>query len=242
MALKLDLCRIIETRELPWASGITSVREGQPLVRVYESGSERGRPSNVANSAVGFAGIAYSSETAISRWPKIETLTLAAGGGVQTPSLSKTPADRTNALAIFNSSGTAVMVSTDGTPAANEIDVSATGVINTHSGIAAGAYTFVYEYAPTALEARILQGDTEPGQHVTSELRSTSAIVRGDVYTTEWDIDADWDDANAALGVRMTADGRFTIGAAAAVGSRIPGIDVIQYPTSESEFLGLRLA
>lgn len=239
MALKLDLCKITAVREIPWKDDVTQVREGQALKRAFENGEEHAEPSDTANENGGFLGTAYSTETAIKRWPAIEVLTLE-GNTEESVALAHRPADRTNRLAIYDSDGNAEVVSTDGSPGASEIDVSATGAIETGSSIAGGTYTFVYEYEPSAREARVLQGDTEPGNHVTAEFGSTSVITAGDVFTTEWDVEADWDAANAAHGVRMTTDGRFTTSDSAA--NAIPGVAVIQYPTAESEFLGLRYA
>ena len=235
--MKIDLCRITGVREIPWASTVTQVREGQALVRSYDGGKEVISPSAGVGVA-GFVGIALSTETAVTFWPRKEDIALAAGVA-SGASLSRVPRDRANRLAIFDSSGAAVTVSTDGGAGSGEIDVSATGAITGHSSTTAGTYTFVYEYEPTAAEVRTLQGDTEPGNAVNAELMSNSVIIRGDVYTTDWDVEADWDDTNAAFGVRLASDGRFTVGTATAA---LAGVSVIQYPTVDQEFLGLRLS
>ena len=251
MALKLDLCRIAHdgTRSIPWADDVTQVREGQSLIREYENGKEVIKPSDTANSNAGFAGVAFSTETAVTRWPRIEqiALTAAADGAanVQANSLSKVPAfDRGStsaySIAVFNSAGVAQTV-VAGTPGSNgQIGITATGGISTRgAAITAGTYTFVYEYVPTAIEVRTLQGDLEPGNAINAELGSNGVIIKGDIYTTEWDVEADWDATSAALGVRMTTDGRFTV--SDSVANAIPGVAVIEYPTVDNEFLGLRL-
>ena len=238
MALKIDLCRITGFREIPWADGVVQIREGQPTVTVYEDGEQHVEPPDALGNA-GYAGVAISNETELDSWPVAEEISLSAAAGAQDDGLSHRPQSPDD-VKIYEADGTAVDVDNAGAIASGDIAISATGAITTGANVDAGIYTFVYRYVPSVREARTLQGDLEPGGHVSSELGSTGVIVAGDVYTTEWDTESAWTAAAAARGVRMDANGRFTV--ADTVANAIPGVSVIQYPTADSEFLGLRFA
>lgn len=92
-----------------------------------------------------------------------------------------------------------------------------------------------YEYSPSMIEARVLQGDVQPGGTVPANYQWTGVIAEGDVYTTAFELADDWTDPNAVI--RVGANGKLTTqGTGAVVDAYVIGV-----PNQETPFLGICL-
>lgn len=92
-----------------------------------------------------------------------------------------------------------------------------------------------FEYSPTALETRVLQGDVQPGGTVPAHHTFTGVLYKGAVFTSHFEVADDW--ANASLPIRLGANGKFTTqGTGAIVDAWITGV-----PSPSLPFLGLEL-
>lgn len=184
------------------------------------------KPSTGAAGEV-FVGASLSQPLTLFNFPKVEALTV---NGSNQITLSKTPL--AGSLRVVNAAGAALVA---GTPASNATDYSITGqVITVNVALAGQVVTVVYQFAPTVTEARMLQGDTQPGGAAALTTGTVGVIQAGTVYTTEYDTTVDWSVANPV--VKVGANGKFTIGGTGAV---VPNAQVRQVPSSGDVLLGL---
>lgn len=222
--LLLDQSRISRSAERKTAAGVTLDAEGKALVAAYESGDLVVQPSTgVANEV--FAGVSLSSEFSLASLPRVQDLVVSADP--YTVTLDRDPTGATLRVSI---GATAI---TEGDPGAEAAQYSISGrVLTFHSSRAAATATIAYRYSPTVQEAQSIQGDIEPGSHITSALGLTGTIEGGEVYTTEFDTNADWSGVPV---VRLGANGRFTVGGS---GTIVPCL-VTHKPVAGKAYLGI---
>ena len=104
---------------------------------------------------------------------------------------------------------------------------------NTVTGLDLGDYIIGYEFSPTMIEARVIQGDVQPGGTVPMNYDFTGVLAKGDLFTTSFEISDDW--AAAGVKIRLGANGKLTTQGS---GSIINAY-VIGTPNAQSPFLGI---
>lgn len=181
--LLFDRTRVLESIEVPVATGYTVTAEGQPLVADYTSGSFRAKPA-AALATDSFYGVSLSQQLTLVALPFYETVTPVAGGVVN--------------LSRGNIYTTSIVVPTftvvSGTPSgATEVQLNeVNGTLTFHSGAATSAVTVRYRFQPTVVEVNTIQGMNPAGGAAQFVTDSVAAIRHGHVYTTEFDTTIDW--------------------------------------------------
>lgn len=104
---------------------------------------------------------------------------------------------------------------------------------NTVSGLANGNYTIGYEFSPTMIEARVIQGDVQPGGTVPMNYDFTGVLAKGDIYTSGFEVSDDW--TAPSLKIRLGANGKLTT---QGTGTIIDAY-VIGTPNAQAPFLGI---
>jgi hypothetical protein len=221
--LNLTSCQINRSDEMPLDLAATLSAVGCALVQGTDGSVKPGTGASTEK----FVGASLSQPLALSAFPKVETLTVNAQGKVV---LAKAPIGGT--LRVVNASGAAL---TAGDPATVTTAYSIVGEeVTVHSSLVGTALTIVYQFVPNMVEARTLQGDTQPGGAASLTTGTVGVIRAGTIYTSEYDTTVDWTAPNAD--VRVGANGRFTIGGNGAV---VPNAQVRRIPTGVDATLGL---
>lgn len=221
--LNLTACQINRSDEVPFDPAATLTAVGAALVQGAGGTVKQGS----GGAGEKFVGASLSQPLTLTNYPKVESLTAAAGGLV---TLSKTPIGGT--LRVTNASGTAL---TAGDPSTQAGQYSISGnVITVHASLIGTLITAAYQFAPNLTEARTLQGDIQPGGAASLTTGTVGVIRAGTIYTTEYDTAVDWSGTN--LDVRVGANGRFTVGGSGAV---VPNAQVRKSPSSTDGTLGL---
>jgi len=170
-----------------------------------------------------FVGASLSQPLTLLNFPKVEALIPSAANTV---TLFATPLSGT--LRVIDTATNATI--TLGTPSSSATQYSISGNVVTVNVARVGvSTTFFYQYAPTTVQARTLQGDIQPGGAASLSTGTVGVIRAGLIFTTEYDPTVDWTAANPA--VKVGANGRFTIGGSGAV---VPNAQVIQFPVATS--------
>ena len=171
-----------------------------------------------------FVGFALFQRGHLLSIPKFEEVVALADGHVH--KLNRTPLG--GVVVVRNrATNTALVSGTD-----YEYDVGTNEVTLTDEGT---DVTIAYEYSPTQVEARVIQGDVQPGGVVPVNYPFTGVIAKGDVYTSHFDINSDWTNPNAVI--RVGANGKLTTSGSGAIVDAY----VISAPNAELGFLGLCL-
>ncbi|MNQ83400.1 hypothetical protein D3C85_984780 [compost metagenome] len=122
-----------------------------------------------------------------------------------------------------------------GAPASDAETQLAGDVVTFHADNIGKSYTVQIAYEPSMAEASQLLGHMPIGGLSATYQGVVGIITRGEVATTFYDASADW---ASAIDVKLGADGRFTTSGA---GSVVPGLTVINAPSSENSALTLRV-
>ena len=104
---------------------------------------------------------------------------------------------------------------------------------NTLTGLDAGDYVVAYEFSPTMIEARVIQGDVQPGGTVPMNYDFTGVLAKGDLYTSSFEVADDW--TVAGVKIRLGANGKLTT---QGTGTIIDAY-VIGTPNAQAPFLGI---
>lgn len=221
--LNLTACQINRSDEVALDSAATLTAVGSTLVQ----GSGGSVKPGTGSAGEKFVGVSLSQPLTLTSFPKSEVLTANAQAKI---TLAKAPIGGT--LRVVNASGTAL---TAGDPATQAGQYSISGqTVTVHASLVGTAITVFYHFAPNQVEARTLQGDTQPGGAASLSTGTVGVIRAGKVFTSEFDTTVDWTAANPD--VRVGANGRFTIGGSGAV---VPNAQVLQAPSSTDSLLGL---
>jgi len=227
--LNLTQTRIRASEELPFDTAATNSTVGCILVQGSSVGTVK--PGTGASGEL-FVGVSLSQPLSLTNYPRVESLTVNASNQI---TLSRTPLGST--LRLIDSSN-ANTVQTAGTPASNANQYSISGTTVTLNSATQGhAILATYQYSPTTLEARTLQGDVQPGGAASLTIGTVGVIRAGTVYTTEYDTTVDWTAANPAI--KCGSSARFTIGGS---GASVPNAQVIQAPSTSDALLGVAFA
>jgi hypothetical protein len=220
--LYLPKSKFIDSAEANVVPGVAITAEGQALVRAAGAPHLGVMPSTGALGElfVGFAIAATSAAAFLASYNnKVETLVVPGSGIIQ---LASTPV----AGQVF------VYDETSGDP----VDAPALAD-NQISGLEAGNTVRVtYKYAMTVVQARALQGDTQPGGYVGDHVGQIGLIKRGLIYTSEFDASVNWAKAKE---IRLGANGQVTD---KGTGTVLTGAYVVALPSAETAYLGLEFS
>ena len=221
--------KIVQSTEMPVATGFTVTAEGAALVADRTSGVFGAKMSaGVANEQ--FLGVSLAQQLTLLYVPKVESLVQ---GAPNTITLAKAPAS--GSLRVVDA--TTGTVQTLGA-ATNANEYSIVGQVITLPAAQTGhTYTVYYRYSPTTVEARTIQGDIPAGGAASLTLGSVGVITQGTVVTSEYDTSVDWSVANPV--VKLGANGLFTIGGS---GVTVPNAYVTQIPSATDSFLGVHFS
>lgn len=227
---KTSLVRVV-TRAIV-ANGSVNA-EGACLISNVEAGLRGVTQSNGSSGEV-FAGIAIYEKAPLTSVPKIEE------GVVDDTTfkvaLAKVPVGGAAAMRVVDLTTNTVLTAGSAANAGEfELTGSLSNEVLVNSSRADHNLRIMYRFSPTTNEARQLQGDVRAGGTALAAYGRTGVILIGDVYTTEFDLNVDWNVDNIVP--RTGANGRITIGGSGAI---IPG-SIISAPTVESPFLGISL-
>lgn len=216
--------RAAVSRELPIAVGASVQAEGLALVADNTTPTFGVKPSAGASGEV-FLGVSISQEFPLAAYPKVEEKVQPVANTV---TLSRDPISGT--IVVYDVTAGAVIAAGGG-------GYSISGrVITLQSGTVGHVIRVTYKFAPSAAEARIIQGDVYPGGAAGTTFGQVGLLVDSAIYTTEFDSSINWSQANPV--VKTGANGQFTVGGN---GATVPCV-VIQVPSVSSPYLGLLLA
>lgn len=208
-------------------SGVIIQEEGQAMVNVKENGETVVRPSTGAANER-FAGISMARNTPPTTLQWIGEGSIGDTGAVELP---RTPV--TGQILVKVNGVVQTIVA--GTPAAATETQLAGDVVTFHADNIGKNYALQIAYEPLAQEALQLIGSAPIGGLAATYQGVVGVITRGEVATTFYDAASDW---ASAIDVKLGADGRFTT---SGPGSVIPGLTVINAPSSENSALTLRV-
>ena len=217
------LSRFPDSSETVVAPGAVITAEGQALVRAPGAPASGVTPSMAADDTEIFAGFAVAGVSAaplpLLYESKVEEFVVPASGVV---TLAFTPV--AGQLFAFNVTTSAAIASP--TIAGKSI-----------TGLTGGNTVRVtYKYAVTAVQARALQGDVQPGGYAGSYVGQVGLIKRGVIYTSEFDASVNW---AAATGITLAPNGMITD--QTGDGAVINGY-VIAVPSQETPYLGIEFS
>lgn len=219
--------RLFLTEHRKVESGVIIQEEGQALINVKENGETVVRPSVGASGEL-FAGIAMTRNAppTVLQW---------VGQGV----IGDTKAIEVPRLPILGQvlvkiGNTVATLEAAAPAAAGEAQVAGQ-VISFHADDIGKAYLVQMAYEPSMAEAAQILGNMPIGGISASYQGVTGVITRGEVATTFYDASSDW---STAMQVKLGADGRFTT---TGLGAVVPGVTVINAPSSENSALTLRV-
>lgn len=219
--LYLPLSKIQDSAEAVQAPGASIRAEGLALVRAPGATPSGVMPSMAASATEIFVGFSLAG-TSAAPFPsdyasKVEDVVVPASGQVR---LNFVPV--TGQVFVYNKTTKAAVANPTVTAAG-----VVTGLTATHE------VTITYRYPLTAVQARNLQGDVQPGGYVGDYLSQVGVAKRGVVYTSEFDAAVDW---SAATAIKVDANGQVTD--QTGTGAAINGY-VVALPTQDVPFLGI---
>ena len=217
------LSKFVDSAETVVAPGAVITAEGQALVRAPGAPATGVTPSMAADASEAFAGFAVAGVSAaplpLLYASKVEEFVVPASG---VATLAFTPV--AGQLFAYNLTTGAAIASPTVTGA-------------TVSGLTAGNTVRVtYKYALSAVQARALQGDVQPGGYAGEYVGQVGLIKRGLVYTSEFDASVDW---SAATEIKLGANGQITD--QTGTGATIKGY-VVSLPNVDTPYLGIEFS
>ncbi len=219
----LPLSKFIDSAEAVVAPGAVITAEGQALVRAPGAPAAGVTPSMAADDAEIFAGFAIAGVSAaplpLLYASKVEEFVVPGSGAV---SLAFAPV--AGQLFAYNTTTGAAVASP--TVSANQI-----------TGLPAGNTVRVtYKYALTAVQARTLQGDVQPGGYAGAYVGQVGLVKRGLIYTAQFDASKNW---AVATEIKLAVNGMITDQSGS--GAAIQGY-VVALPNVENPFLGIEFS
>lgn len=223
----------------PVSNATLITAEGQALVAdpTVDGG---GVSASAGSGSEVFVGISYSQQRSLNAISYVEEVIVASDGKFSLGNVSTGAAFRKfwlKSVDGLSQSALALTAAAPGSPTIGETE-HASGQQNftTNVGLAGRTIVAQYRFAPSAVQAQMIQGDVLPGGDSGLILNSVGVITVGDVYTTEFDPAADWP-AGGVL--RTNAAGLFTLGGS---GPICTGARMISKPNAASPFLGISLS
>jgi len=226
--LKFSKTRIHRSVERPVLSGQDIASEGLALIGDTVSGVFGVQASGGA-SGERFMGVSLVHTLSQTSLAFVDEASVPASAPY-TIQLTNTPSGGTLRVV-----GATTGVIAAGNPATTTGEYSVSGdTLTFHVDQAGEAMTIQYRYAPTVQQLQYLQGEAYPAASAFSVTGTAGVIEVGDVYTSEYDTTLDW---SANPDVTLGANGLFTTGGNVTLSNVI----VIQVPSADDPFLGLRL-
>lgn len=229
--------RIAESVPRAVASPALITAEGQPLIA--DSSIEGGVAPSAGAAGEVFVGISYSQQKSLLAVSTVNEVIIASDGTFSLPYARISNTNCRFDLIAANGVATnlALTAATPGSPSATESEPVGGSNQNFKTNVSNAGKTLraAFRFSPTAAQSQMLQGDVHPGGDSSYLLNSVGVILRGDVYTTEFDASADWS-ANTAL--KLSTTGLFTNTGS---GVTVPNARVIARPTATTPFLGISL-
>lgn len=222
------LTLIHASQEFPLASGAVVTEAGAAYVTVMEKGRSVVKPATGAaqEKFLGFSSIQTSMAPYVpSTYVKVETLVVPTNGLL---TLAKSPINGT--VSIVNDVTKASVVV--GTLSANTVIA---GTVTSQVSDAANlVVTVTYTYTLSALEARTLVGDIQPGGgYIGNTVGQVGLAMEGTIYTNQFDSAVNW---ATAANVTLAAGGKVTTGGSGTVLKAI----VVAAPSVGYPYLGLK--
>lgn len=247
MALDLSQTRPQLTAEWPLSLLAGSVEEGQGLQFLIENGTNVVTPGTGAANTNIFAGVALSYFTSPTTGVAVDVVTLdSSGNGV----LSNTPVSSSVISAFLSPTldtgtgdlqdgqyvgGTALSWVTSA-PDATHFTFTGTAFSSNASNTGL-VVKVIYRYTLTAQQAAALVGDGIAGHTVPSDVTGTIGVIqRGIVFTSNFDVSANWGAADIST-IKLATNGLFQVGG---TGASV-NADVYSVPSASSPYLGLYL-
>lgn len=228
--LDLDQCRIRESVERNIAPGYTIDDEGKALISQYPRGSEYGVAQSAGAAGERFVGVSLSMPIDSTTLPETYLITLSG----TTFTLDHEPLG-TGYLYVYDQTDGVEITSGD---PANTNEYSLSGSTLTFNSAKDGHDLRIQSrYNATVLEIQMIHGNEYPGGPAHPTTGTVGVILKGDVYTSEFDTAVDWSgDPDVYLG----ADGRFTTDN---TGELVANAHVIHVPDDGymGRFLGLAI-
>lgn len=217
------LSKFVDSAETIVAPGANITAEGQALVRAPGAPASGVTVSMADDDTEIFAGFAVAGVSAapmaLLYASKVEEFVVPASGVV---TLAFTPV--TGQLFAYNLTTSEAV---EGTAITD----------NTVTGLTAGnTVRITYKYALSAVQARSLQGDVQPGGYAGEYVGQIGLVKRGAIFTSEFDSAVDW---SKATEIRLAPNGQITD--QNGTGATIKGY-VIAVPNTETPFLGLEFS
>jgi hypothetical protein len=217
------LSKFVDSAETVVAPGAVITAEGQALVRAPGAPAAGVTPSMAADDTEIFAGFAVAGVSAaplpLLYASKVEEFVVPGSGVV---SLAFAPV--AGQLFAYNiTAGAAIAAPTvtgnkvTGLPAGNTVRVT-------------------YKYALSAVQARNLQGDVQPGGYAGEYVGQVGLIKRGLIYTSQFDAAVNW---AAATEIKLAVNGMITD--QTGDGAAIKGY-VVALPNVETPYLGIEFS
>ena len=221
--LYLPLSKGVDSAEAVVAPGAVITAEGQALVRAVGAPASGVQVAMAADDKEIFVGFAIAGVSAapfpVPYANKVEKFVVPASGIV---SLNFTPV--AGQVAVFNTTTNAAVA-------------SPTVVGKTITGLTAGnAVVVTYKYALSVVQARVLQGDIQPGGYAGAYVGQIGVVKRGVIYTSEFDSSKNW---AAATAIKLAPNGQLTD--QTGTGATIDGY-VVAVPGEEVPFLGIEFS
>lgn len=219
--------RLFLTEHRKVESGVIIQEEGQALINVKENGETVVKPSVGASGEL-FAGIAMTRNAPPTVLQWVGEGVIGATGAIELPRLPIL------GQVLVKIGKDVASIEAPVPAAAGDVQIGGQ-IVTFHADDIGKKYLVQMAYEPSMAEAAQILGNMPIGGISASYQGVTGVITRGDVATTFYDASSDW---STALQVKLGPDGRFTT---TGLGAVIPGVTVINAPSSENSALTLRV-
>lgn len=217
--LYLNKTRIVASKPMKVASGVTIADEGMPLVVANENGNAVVKPATGSGAEV-FAGVAAFERRTPATLAQVKRFP--GTGAIQTIQIP----NYVNGTARMTINGAAL---NGGTP---EASITSGGLLTIIAGVtSAQVIEIAYTYTPTVQEAERLVGSIFQATAVAAGAHC-GAVYQGEIYTSCFDTSVAW---LAGTALKLGA-GVFTNTGA---GATVPGAFVSHAPTESEPYLGI---
>lgn len=230
--LSFDHVHIRKSRPFAVAPGVELTVEGCALVAAVGANGELAVKPSTGAAGERFLGLNINQTQHPDFLPHLESRE--AGLNSTTLVLSKAVADSGSLYLVATATDGSKVVLGAGDPATTAATYSIAGdgkTITLHTAQKDQAISAAYRYTPTVLEVNALQGEQSAGRTASALLGETTAIVEGEVATTEFDTSVAW---AADVKVKLGANGLLTVGGS---GTELTNVFVKEVPSEGRPFL-----
>lgn len=216
----------VVSKDMPLAVNTTLSADGQAMVGVLDTNGKFGVKPSTGAAGEKFVGFLNAQTSMVpfqqSTTTKVEQVVLGPSGAF---TLAKVPVGGT----------TSIHNVTDGTTITSGFTLDSAGnflsVANANKEV-----RFTYTIPLTAIEARGLFGDPQPGGYSGYQVGQAAVARQGTIYIDQFDSSVDW---SLATGVKLAAGGKVTNQAGSGV--TIDAV-IVEVPSVDKPYLGLEFA